>query len=69
MRKANAERAALLTPLAKVTVSNMAVDLLNGDWVYVGDESIELSHKQGKMSIKLRKYDVVTKGNDIYVVA
>lgn len=47
----------LLTPLAKVTVANMAVDLLNGDWVYVGDESIELSHKQGKMSIKLRKYD------------
>lgn len=52
-----AEQAAvILEPLSKVTISNMSVITLNGDWIYVGDASIELSTKTGKMTIKLRKY-------------
>ncbi len=56
--RADAEASAVfLEPLAKVTISNVAVAFVNGDWVYVGDQSIDLSHKQGKMTLKVRKYD------------
>jgi hypothetical protein len=47
---------AFLEPLAKVTIAHCAVDTFNGDYVYVGDQSIDLSHKQGKMSFKIRQY-------------
>jgi hypothetical protein len=56
-RAAAAETAVFLTPLSKVALANFAVVAFNGDWVYVGDLSIDLSHKQGKMQLKLRKYD------------
>jgi len=49
--------AAFLPPLSKVTTANFAVPILNGDWVYVGDASIDLNQKQGKMTLKIRKYD------------
>ena len=49
--------AVFLEPLDKVTLANFAVDSFNGDWIYIGDGMIELNHKQGKMSMKLRKYD------------
>src|SRR5262245_12670255 len=56
--RATAEAGAVfLTPLAKVTLANFALATLNGDWVYIGDASIDLSTKMGKMSLKLRKYD------------
>ncbi len=48
--------AAFVEPLAKVTLGNFAVEILNGDFLYVGDGSIDLSHGVGKMSLKLRKY-------------
>ncbi len=48
--------AAFILPLAKVTLANFAVAAFNGDWVYVGDASIDLNTKQGKMSMKIRKY-------------
>jgi hypothetical protein len=49
--------AAVINPLAKVALANFAVSALNGDWIYVGDASIDLSHGVGKVSLKLRKYD------------
>lgn len=48
--------AAFIEPLAKCTLANFAVTALNGDYVYVGDGSIDLSHGTGKQSLKLRRY-------------
>jgi len=45
-----------LEPLAPVALSGFAIAFFNDNWIYVGDGSIDLSHKAGKMSIKLRKY-------------
>ncbi len=56
-RAAAQATAVFLTPLAKVTLSNYAIVAFNADWVYVGDQSIDLSQKMGKMSLKIRKYD------------
>lgn len=47
---------AYINPLAKVELAHFKVAAFNGDWVYVGDGSIDLSHKEAKMSLKLRKY-------------
>ncbi len=52
--------AVFLDPLSKITIANLKVDSLNGDYIYVGDESIDLSHKEAKMSLKVRKYDDAT---------
>src|SRR5262245_33952151 len=49
--------AVFLEPLAKVELANFAVEVLNGDWLYIGDGSIDLSHKTAKLGLKLRKYD------------
>jgi hypothetical protein len=46
----------LPTPLQKITTSNFVAADLNGDWYYVGDASINLSHAAAKMSLKLRRY-------------
>jgi hypothetical protein len=56
-RSAAQATAVFLEPLSKVTLSNFAVAAFNGDYVYIGDEGIDLNHKQGKMSLKIRKYD------------
>lgn len=56
-RAAAAATAVFLEPLAKVTLANFAVTAFNADWVYIGDQSIDLSHKQAKMSLKIRKYE------------
>jgi hypothetical protein len=46
-----------LEPLDSITFSNFAVDLFNGGWIYIGDQSIELSKgKEGKVTLKFRKY-------------
>ena len=55
-RAAAATTAAFITPLTKVTLANFKVTAFNGDYVYVGDESIDLSHGAAKMSMKLRRY-------------
>jgi len=54
---AAAATAVFLPPLSRVTLDNFKVDTFNADWIYIGDSSIDLSHKQGKMSLKIRKYD------------
>lgn len=57
-RAAAATTTVFLSPLAKVTLANFKVAAFNGDWIYVGDESIDLtSGAPGKMSLKIRKYD------------
>lgn len=56
-RAAAVATAVILTPLAKVTLAQFAADAFNGDWVYIGDESLDLSHGSAKMSLKVRKYD------------
>jgi hypothetical protein len=55
-RTAAAATAVFLDPLSKVTLANFAVDAFNGDYVYVGDQSIDVSHGAAKMSLKVRKY-------------
>jgi hypothetical protein len=64
-RAAAAATAAFLTPLATVTLANFKVAAFNGDWIYVGDQSIDLSHGVGKMSLKLRKYDDSTQNTSL----
>lgn len=44
-------------PLKTITIAHWAVPLFNGDWIYVGDASVNLSHTAGKQSLKVRKYD------------
>ncbi len=56
-RSAAAATATFLDPHAKVTLSNFAVSMINGDWIYWSDGSLDLSKKESKMSFKLRKYD------------
>lgn len=56
-RAAAAATAVFLAPLTKVTLAHFKVGAFNGDWVYVGDESIDLSLGAAKISLKLRKYD------------
>lgn len=64
--RANAEGVAVfLAPLAKVTITHMAIAMFNGDWVYIGDESIDLTHKQGSMNLKLRKYADATQNTSL----
>ena len=55
-----AAAAVILAPLAKVTLTHFAVAAINGDYVYVGDEELNLSQGPAKMSIKIRKYDNAT---------
>jgi len=62
-RAAAAATAAIVTPLAKVTLANFKVAAFNGDWIYVGDESIDLSHGAAKLGLKLRKYDDATQNS------
>ncbi|SRR6266576_2537684 len=64
-RTAAAATAAFLLPLAKVTMANCSVSMINGDWVYVGDGSLDLSHKEAKMSLKIRKYDDATQNTSL----
>ena len=49
--------AALLPLLAKVTITDFALDYINGDWLYEADEAIDLTHKTAKLQFKLRKWD------------
>jgi hypothetical protein len=46
----------LPTPLQKITTSGFVCADLIGDWYYIGDASINLSHAAAKMSLKLRRY-------------
>ena len=55
-RSAAADTAVFLEPLSKVTLTHFRVAAFNGDWQYRGDQSIDLSHTHGKMSLKIRKY-------------
>lgn len=57
--------AAFIAPLAKTTLSNFSVTAFNGDWIYIGDESIDLSQGAAKMSLKLRKYDDATQNTSL----
>ena len=56
-RATAAATAVFLTPLAKVTLAHFKVAAFNGDWIYIGDEAIDLSQQVAKMTIKIRKYD------------
>lgn len=57
-RAAAANASVFLTPLSKVSLNNFKAAAFNGDYVYIGDQSIDLSHGgPGKMSLKIRKYD------------
>ncbi len=45
-----------LEPHALVVLSGFTLTMLNGNWIYWADGSLDLSKKEGKMSMKLRKY-------------
>jgi len=68
-RAAAATTAVFLAPLAKVTLAHLKVGAFNGDWVYVGDESIDLSNAAvAGMSIKIRKYDDATQNTSLTTI-
>jgi hypothetical protein len=64
-RAAATATAVILAPLTKVTLAHFKVGAFNGDWVYIGDESLELPQGQASMSIKLRKYDDATQNTSL----
>lgn len=64
-----ADTAVYLQPLAKVELAHFRVDTLNGDWVYIGDGSIDLTHKDAKMSLKIRKYADATQNASLTTTA
>ena len=64
-RAAAEATAVFLTPLAKVTLDNFKITAFNGDWIYIGDQSIDLSHKMGKITLKVRKYDDATQNTSL----
>jgi hypothetical protein len=64
-RTAAAATATFLDPLSKVTLSGFRVTDFNGDWVYVGDQSIDLSHAAAKMTLKVRKYADTTQNSSL----
>ena len=45
-----------LEPFATVALSGFSNGELNGSWIYMGDASLDLSHKAAKFSLKLRRY-------------
>ena len=56
----------VLDPLQSVTFAHFAVDIYNGDWIYRGDQSIELSKgKEGKVTLKFRKYADATQNTSL----
>lgn len=55
-RAAAIATAVYLSPLAKVTLTNFKIAIFNGDWIYIGDQSIDISHQATKISIKIRHY-------------
>lgn len=57
--------ATVINPLSQVTLDNFAVTAFNGNWIYVGDASIDLSHGPGKVSLKVRKYDDSTQNTSL----
>lgn len=52
-----ATKAAFVLPNAKVTLSGFESSDFNGDYLLLSDHALDLSQKQAKMSLKLRKYD------------
>ena len=45
-----------LEPLATVALTNFNANLPSTGWIYVGDCTIDLSQKAGKVTLKLRRY-------------
>ena len=43
-------------PFSTISLSGFKAAVLNGDWLYVGDGSVDLGHKEGKVSLKMRRY-------------
>ena len=56
-RDAAAATAVFLPPGAKVTMDNFKASVCNGDWLCLGDQSLDLTQKgPAKMTLKLRRY-------------
>ena len=56
-RDAAAAIAVFLSPGAKVTMANFKASVCNGDWLNLGDQSLDLTQKgPAKMTLKLRRY-------------
>ena len=60
-RAAAAAVSVFLTPLATVTLANFQLAALNGNWIYVGNQSIDLADgSSAKISLPVRKYTDAT---------
>lgn len=64
-RDAAADVAVFLEPLQTVAMANFEVSEFNGNWIYMGDGSINLSHSHATMSLKLRKYKDATQNTSL----
>ncbi len=68
-RAAAATVTAFLSPLATVTTTHFKVSALNGTWIYIGDETIDLGNTaSSKMTLKVRKYDDSTQNTSLATV-
>lgn len=65
-RAAAATVAVFLTPLAKVVLAHFKLAALNGNWVYIGDQQIQLNFDQpAKITLPVRKYDDATQNTSL----
>jgi hypothetical protein len=61
--------AAFLSPLATVTLANFALAALNGTWIYIGNQSINLAHNaSAKISLPIRKYTDSTQNTSLSTI-
>ncbi len=56
------ETSGFVAPLSTVVTAGFEAEELNGSWHYIGDQAVDLSHKQAKVSIKCRRYIDNTNG-------
>src|SRR5256885_6928587 len=62
---AAASVADFLEPLSLIQTSNFELAFLNDSWIYIGDQAIDLSHKQAKVTLKVRKYQDADQNNSL----
>jgi hypothetical protein len=55
-------------PLVSFTLSGFEVDIFNGLWVYTGDLTVDLSHKEAKYSLKVEQWDDPTQNTSLNTI-
>lgn len=65
-RAAAAAVAVFLSPLSSVATAHFKIAALNGTWIYIGNEKLDLSNSDSaKITLPLRKYDDSTQNTSL----